>query len=190
MTLLYSLFISLFCIVIASYARSRSFRRLPLPPGPRGSFIYGIKRLLPKSEPWKTYATWSDYFGGKGSLYIAYLFLIGSPDAVISFRVYNRRTIILSSANAVRDLLEQRATIYSDRPNSWMFHEICDRKKSIFNISSLDPRHKQYRRLIHNGLSARATQEYWPLLQSEASKLLDRFFASPDEYEKHIRTSV
>ncbi|KAF8231177.1 cytochrome P450 [Tricholoma matsutake] len=164
----------LFCIIIASYVYLRSFRRLPLSPGPQGHFFRGVKHLLPTSEPWKTYATWADYFG----------------DAVISFRVYNRRIIVLNSATAVRDLLEQRAAIYSDRPKSWMFHEICDRKKSVFNISSSDARHSQYRRLMHTGLSARATREYWPLLQSEAVKLLDGLFSSPDKYENHIRTNA
>jgi cytochrome P450 len=104
--------------------------------------------------------------------------------------VYNHRIIVLNNATAIRDLLEQRATIYSDRPKSWMFHEICDRKNAVFNISSLDDRHKQYRKLIHTGLSARGTQEYWPLLQSEASKLLDGLFSSPDKYQKHFRTWV
>jgi hypothetical protein len=71
-----------------------------------------------------------------------------------------------------------------------MFHEICDRKKAIFNISSLDARHNQYRRLIQTGLSVSSTKEYWPLLQSEAGKLLDGLFNSPDKYEKHVRTRV
>jgi len=109
-------------------------------------------------------------------------------DPIISFRVYNRRIVILNNATTVRDLLQQRAAIYSDRPKSWMFHEICDRKKAIFNISSLDTRHGQYRKLMHTSLNSRATQKYWPLLQSEVVKLLEALSSSPDQYDNHIRT--
>ena len=184
------LFIALAFLVFATYLRSRSLARLPLPPGPRGSFLYGVRRLLPPTEPWKTYATWAEYFGGKRPCVISdvHYHIVSSSDPLISFRVYNRRTIVLNNATAVRDLLEQRSSIYSDRPKSWMFHEICDRKHTIFNISSLNPRHKQYRKLIHTSLSARGTQEYWPLLQSEAVKLLDGLLTSPDQYERHVRT--
>jgi cytochrome P450 len=101
--------------------------------------------------------------------------------------VYNCRIIVLNSATAVRELLEQRAATYSDRPKSWMFQEICDRKKAIFNISSTDARHRQYRKFMHAGLNAHASRDYWPLLQSEVGKLLDGLFSSPDKYEQHIR---
>lgn len=108
-------------------------------------------------------------------------------ESIISFRVFNRRIIVLNDANSVRDLLQKRADIYSDRPKSWMYHEICDRKKAVFNISSTDERHRQYRRLLHTGLGPRAVQQYWPLIQSETETLLDGFAKSPRKYEHHIR---
>lgn len=101
--------------------------------------------------------------------------------------VYNRRVVVLNDASSIRDLLEKRATIYSDRPKSWMYHEICDRKKAVFNVSSQDPRHMQYRKLLRSGLSPRATQQYWPLLQSEVRNFLDGLESSPMNYEYHIR---
>jgi cytochrome P450 len=110
-----------------------------------------------------------------------------SSAAIISFRVYNRRIIVLNSATAVHELLEQRAATYSDRPKSWMFQEICGRKKAVFNISSSDARHKLYRKFMHASLNAHASRNYWPLLQFEAGRLLDALASSPDKYEQHIR---
>ncbi|KAG6872786.1 hypothetical protein C0995_006706 [Termitomyces sp. Mi166 len=71
-----------------------------------------------------------------------------------------------------------------------MYHDVCGRGKTVFNISSLDERHQQYRRLLKTGLSPRATQQYWPLLQSELQILLDGFAANPKEFEKHIRRNT
>ena len=173
-------------LLIKTYVHAQYFKRPPLPPGPRGSVLYGAKHLLPASEPWKIYAQWAENFGGKHPL-LVWLSTQNCVAPIISFRVYNRWTIVLNSATAVHDLLEKRASIYSDRPKSWMYHEICNRKKSVFNISSSDDRHKQYRKLLQTGLSARATREYWPLLQSEAVRLLESFSSSPERYEKHIR---
>ncbi|KAG6853550.1 hypothetical protein C0991_003342 [Blastosporella zonata] len=151
--------------------------RLPLPPGPQGYFFSGVKHLLGTTEPWKLYDIWAHHFTSGTSLSIPTLntdpnfaHFLGS---IISFRVYNRQIVVLNDASAVYELLEKRANIYSDRPNSPMFNDVCGRGKAIFNISSLDQRHKQYRRLLNTGLNARATQQYWPLLQSELDILLN-----------------
>ncbi|KAG6811069.1 hypothetical protein H0H92_009129 [Tricholoma furcatifolium] len=109
---------------------------------------------------------------------------------LISFRVYTRQIVVLGDAACVHDLLEKRSNIYSDRPRSPMYYDVCDRGKAIFNISSLDNRHRQYRKLLNSGLSARATQEYWPLIQSELDILLQGCVKSPRDYEKHIRRNA
>ncbi|KAG6867889.1 hypothetical protein C0993_009820 [Termitomyces sp. T159_Od127] len=71
-----------------------------------------------------------------------------------------------------------------------MLHDVCDRRKTVFNVSSLDSRHKKYRKLLKTGLNARVTQEYWPLLQSELKVLLDGFADNPKEFTKHIRRNA
>ncbi|KAF5380073.1 hypothetical protein D9615_006264 [Tricholomella constricta] len=161
-------------VALGAYLFFRTLGGLPLPPGPRGYFFLGVKHLLRTSERWKLYHAWAQEL----------------ESSIISFRVYNRQIIVLNDVTAVHDLLEKRANLYSDRPQSWMYHEVCDRKKSIFNISSLDPRHKQYRRLLKTSLNVRATQGLWPLIQAELDTLLDGFSDSPRKYEKHIRRNA
>ncbi|TEB35419.1 cytochrome P450 [Coprinellus micaceus] len=151
--------------------RRAKHTRLQLPPGPRGSLIFGVKQILPTIEPWKTYARWSEEFN----------------DAVISFRVYNRRVVVLNSASAITELLEERANIYSDRPMSWMYNVICGRGKAIFNISSGDPRHKQYRRILQKGLGMRATRDYLPLIQQESARLAAGLLQNPGELTTHVQ---
>ncbi|TFK41710.1 cytochrome P450 [Crucibulum laeve] len=165
--------IFIFSVGVLSLAQT-SQTRLPLPPGPKGSIISGVAGLMPKLEPWKTYASWSRHFG----------------DPIISFRVYNRIIVVLNDVTSVRNLLEKRAHIYSDRPVSWMYNTICDRGKAIFNVSSLDERHKQYRKLLKTGLGVRATRDFWPLLQTEVETLVEGLTRSPEKHESHIRRNA
>lgn len=108
-------------------------------------------------------------------------------DAVISFRVYNRTIVVLNSASAITELLEERANIYSDRPMSWMYNVICGRGKAIFNISSENPRHKQYRRILQSGLGARATRDYLHLMQQESKRLALGLLQNPGELVTHVQ---
>ncbi|KAG7441817.1 cytochrome P450 [Guyanagaster necrorhizus] len=166
---LFSTLILLVLVAIRAYIFT--FRRLSLPPGPRGSFFLGVKNRLASSAPWKQYAQWASHYGS----------------SVISFLIYNRRVIVLNDSKSVHDLLDKRANIYSDRPKAWMYHEICARGKSVFNISSLDSRHKQYRRLLQEGVGAMATLQYSSLLDAMADMMVEGFIDSPEKYVHHLR---
>ncbi|KAJ3913952.1 cytochrome P450 [Lentinula edodes] len=148
-------------------------RRIRIPPGPKGTFFAGVKDQL-SSSPWKVYAQWAEHYQ--------------SP--VISFWIYNRRTVVLNDHESVRELLHKRASIYSDRPKSWMFHELCGRGKSVFNISSLDSRHGKYRRLLQHGLSGRAVPEYHELLESEADVFVQSLTREPHAFQHHFRRNA
>lgn len=105
---------------------------------------------------------------------------------VISFRVFNKRIVVLNDYRSVEALLDNRATIYSDRPMSWMYNVICGRGNAIFNISASNPRHKAYRRLLSQGLGTRGTKLAWPILQNEVDTLLDGLSNAPDDWEQHL----
>ncbi|KAF9057017.1 cytochrome P450, partial [Panaeolus papilionaceus] len=137
-----------------------------LPPGPTGTLFSGVKHLLPAAEPWKKYFAWSQHFD--------------SP--VISFRVFNKRIVVLNDYRSVEALLDNRATIYSDRPMSWMYNVICGRGNAIFNISASNPRHKAYRRLLSQGLGTKGTKLAWPILQNEVDTLLGGLSSAPDDW--------
>ncbi|KAF8958869.1 cytochrome P450 [Flammula alnicola] len=160
-------------VIVACYIKFTRTNHV-LPPGPRGNFFSGVRSLLPTTEPWKTYAEWSKQF----------------ENPVISFRVYNRIIIVLNDVKSIHTLLDQRAHIYSDRPFSWMFNVICGRGKAIFNISSLDPRHRIYRRLLQAGLGERATKEHWQTMRDETKILLEGFMSSPADWQQHIRRNA
>jgi len=118
------------------------------------------------------------------------LTLILPEGSIISFRVSSRLFVVLNDATSVRTLLEQRSNIYSDRPFLWMFNVICARGKAIFNVSSSDPRHRIYRRLLQHGLGTRATMDAWQSMKLQTCILLDGFEHTPDNWERHVKRWV
>ncbi|KAG7097964.1 hypothetical protein E1B28_005275 [Marasmius oreades] len=149
----------------------RHVSRLSLPPGPKGSFLTGVKDQLPPSAPWKKYATWAEHFRTN----------------ILYFRLYNKDFVVLNDHTAVHDLLNSRAGIYSDRPKAWMFFELCAREKAVFNISATNPRHSQYRRLLNTRLNSQAMKDMYEVLEDESEKMVKGMASSPVDYEKYIR---
>ncbi|KAL0576540.1 hypothetical protein V5O48_005432 [Marasmius crinis-equi] len=143
---------------------------LPLPPGPKGTFLTGVKDQIP-SSPWKKYAQWARDFQSN----------------VLHFRIYNKDYVVLNDRSAIRELLDNRAAIYSDRPKAWMFFELCAREKAVFNISATNPRHAQYRRLLKTRLGGRLIPEMYQVLEEESVRMVEAIASSSSDYEKHIR---
>lgn len=138
-----------FCIIFTYLGRQ------PLPPGPKGKVFSGNIHQLPRIDPWKTFAGWSQQF----RVYTNSQFFHLNPDCnpgspIVTFHLFGRRTIILNTWKTASDLLESRSKIYSDRPVAWMYHELVGRKLAVFNISSQHPRFPVYRRMLHSSLNS------------------------------------
>ncbi len=157
-------------------------------PGPRGYLISGNTHQVPRTEPWRPYTTWSQEFG-HCVFARAQQYLIFGPQLgpVFQFRTFRRNFVVLNTIEAVTELLEKRSANYSDRPMSWMLFGLVGRGLSVFNISSLHPWHKKYRKMLHGGLNAAFIKEHWPLLQEEASKLAQTFVRDSSNLEANIR---
>ncbi|KAK0235434.1 cytochrome P450 [Armillaria nabsnona] len=148
--------------------------RLPFHPGPPPKLLSGNIHQLPGTAPWAAFAEWSRQYGS----------------AIIHYRLFRRRFIVLNSVEAVLALLEHRSNIYSDRPMQWMYNELAERGMSVFHISSQHPNHKNYRRLLQSGLNSRAVQGYRGILERELRILLDGLVDSPDNFSKHFRRNA
>ncbi|KZT20213.1 cytochrome P450 [Neolentinus lepideus HHB14362 ss-1] len=164
--------IALLFFLFATYVR-RGHKTIPVPPGPRSWRFSGVVHLISKHHPWISFARWSEKYG-----------------PIMSFRVYNQTIVVLNSAKAIHDLLDKRAALYSDRPRSWMLHDLCGRRDTVFNIPATNGRHRKYRSLIQTGLNQRATLSYAPVLEKELAVLLQRLKNAPESYQEHIRRNA
>jgi hypothetical protein len=93
---------------------------------------------------------------------------------------------VLSSLEAVTELLDARATTYSDRPKVWML-ELAKRHLHPFSISYHHPYFMAYRTAFQNSLSARALRKYQSVQTEECRVLLDALHKNPDCFADHIR---
>ncbi|KZW03027.1 cytochrome P450 [Exidia glandulosa HHB12029] len=90
-------------ILVAAVGRRRS-RRRNLPPGPPQKFLVGNIHNAPRPpEEWKGFAALGERYG-----------------PVVHLRILTKDIIVLNSLKAVKDLLDKRSAIYSDRPE-WPF---------------------------------------------------------------------
>jgi cytochrome P450 len=106
---------------------------------------------------------------------------------IFSFRVPNRQFIVLSSLQSATELLDLRATTYSDRPRVWMYTELARRNLNPFNISFSHPYFKTYRTALKASLSPRTIQSYQSLQTEQSRVLLDALHKHPEHFVNHFR---
>ncbi|KAJ2915605.1 hypothetical protein MD484_g4790, partial [Candolleomyces efflorescens] len=142
-------------------------RRLPPPPGP-GFRELDLKAL--KTHPWLGLWGWAQKYG-----------------PIFSYSVLGKRTVVISSHKIAVDLLEERSSIYSDRPFNWMGGELANRKHNAFQISTTDPNFKIYRRLMHGGLNPRVSRDYLPIQTEELHTFMKELESKPQNFKQSIK---
>ena len=113
--------------------------------------------------------------------------------------------VVLSSLEAISDLFEKRSTIYSDRMQTTMLHELyvshsfylkvyvqnADRCRMDWSINfALMPYGvwwRRHRRLFHEYFHRNAVKKYQPIKRQEVQAFLRRLLVTPDDFFRHIR---
>ena len=113
----FAIFLSLYLLVVFRDHRRRG--GLPYPPGPPRLPIIGNFLDVPKDAPWSAYADMSKKYGRRNHSHITCSSklktrLQGSD--IICLHVLSEAIVVLNSVSAIKDLLDKRGNIYSDRP--------------------------------------------------------------------------
>ncbi|PCH38746.1 cytochrome P450 [Wolfiporia cocos MD-104 SS10] len=102
----------LMAVSVYQYLKKHSRQQL-LPPGPRGIPFFGNALQIPLEQQWKVLASWAKTYGD-----------------VMHLSVMGQSLIVLSSAEAITDLLEKRSILYCDRPQFPTAGDMCIHSKS------------------------------------------------------------
>ena len=105
---------------------------------------------------------------------------------VYYFRVFNKGTLVINSVKTALDLLDARASRYSDRPIPRMA-TLGGRGLVIFTMSQFHPRFKTLRKLLSAGLTKSCTRTYRPIKERECITLLQGLLKTPEMFQHHIR---
>jgi len=108
---------------------------------------------------------------------------------IVYLNVLGADHIILNSNEAISDLLDKRSAIYSDRPHFPMI-ELMGAYTWSLPLVHYGDRWRSSRRLLHEFLNARATNNYDDQQHYYSRDFILRIADSPDDLWDHIKFST
>ncbi|KAI1616059.1 putative cytochrome P450 oxidoreductase [Exophiala viscosa] len=139
------------------------------PPGPPTVPILGNIHLMPTHDAHKQFQKWAEEYGPVYSL------ILGT-----------KTLIVLSSAEAVKDLLDKRSAIYSDRPEMYIGQDLGSGGLRLL-MMGYTPTWRSIRKLVHGLLNVTAATRYLPYQMLENRQMLYEILQKPDDIQHHIR---
>ncbi|KAJ2932187.1 hypothetical protein H1R20_g4913, partial [Candolleomyces eurysporus] len=149
--------------------KKRNPRGLPLPPGPKGLPLLGNIFQLPQVLPWEGYRDLCKEYGD-----IVYLNALGQG------------ILVLGSQRRAVDLLDKKATNYSDRP----VIPITDMMYFNWNFGLMPygGMWRQHRRSFHQLLNNNVVQRYHPIIYEETKTFLRNLKSNPEGVFEHLQS--
>ncbi|KAF8483917.1 cytochrome P450 [Russula ochroleuca] len=159
--------LSLFLYLLVVFRDHRRRGGFPYPPGPPSWPIIGNLLDAPKNAPWIAYADMSKKYGD-----------------VVCLHIFSQVVVVLCSVSAIKDLLEKRGEIYSDRA-SLPIAEMMDMDWPVF-MARMSDTWREGRRLLDRSLRPGATILYRQMMQEKTREFLAQLFATPKDFRAHI----
>ncbi|KAJ7671828.1 cytochrome P450 [Mycena rosella] len=149
-------------------SRSRSPPH-PFPPGPKPLPLVGNLLDMTTSMDWTTFSKWTDRYGG-----VVYLNVLGRP------------IILLNSIKANVDLLEKRASKYSDRPQFPLINLAGHQWN--FGFQPYGKEWQSRRRVFTSQYNSMATlRSFYDAHRSAISNFLLNVLREPQDISNHLR---
>ncbi|KIX96153.1 uncharacterized protein Z520_07931 [Fonsecaea multimorphosa CBS 102226] len=143
-------------------------REKGLPPGPPTAPIIGNIHQIPTKGSYLTFTEWSKTYGG-----------------IFSLKLGPGTAIVLTSRHLVKQLIDKKSNIYSDRPHSYVSHNLITGGDHVL-IAHYGKTWQRYRKVIHQHfMESIVMKDHLPLQQAEASQLLKDFLERPDQHMEH-----
>lgn len=167
-------YVSLFVLLAVPWLY-RAFRPHPRGfPGPPRLPLLGNAHQLPKTEMWLEFSRWQKQYGGEA----------------IQFNVLSAPAIVIHSRELIKELLEKRAHIYSDRSKLTMAGELAGMDRTFSMQDYNDRRWRTQRRLVAPEFAPSKLSSYFELQQGQAKILVNNLLAHPDELELQLKVQI
>ncbi|KAF8263545.1 cytochrome P450 [Lactarius quietus] len=162
--------LSVFLYILFAYRDHRRRRGFPYPPGPPSWPVIGNLLDVPKLSPWLAFANMSKKYGDCSD--------------VVCLQVLGQVIIVLCSPTAIKDLVEKRGDIYSDRVSFPIF-EIMD-MDWMFPLSKMGKYWREGRKLLDRSLRPGATASHRRLIEEKTRVFLGELLSTPKAFREHI----
>jgi len=94
--------------------------------------------------------------------------------------------IVLNSAEAVKDLIDKKSNIYSDRQELYVGQTICSGGNRML-LLRYGPTWRLIRKMCHTLLNITAAKSYLPYQVLENKQMINDMLDTPDRFLEHIR---
>ncbi|KAM0715288.1 hypothetical protein Q7P37_008786 [Cladosporium fusiforme] len=140
------------------------------PPGPPTLPLLGNLHQMPTKDAHLQFEKWAREYGSD----------------VYSLMLGTKTMIVLSSDVAVKELLDRRSGIYSDRQEMYIGQELCSGGLRML-MMHYGPRWRMMRKMVHNLLNQNVAKKYVPYQMLENRQMLNDLLDTPDDFLEHIR---
>ncbi|KAJ9202740.1 hypothetical protein DTO166G4_7308 [Paecilomyces variotii] len=140
-----------------------------IPPGPPTLPIIGNIHQMPTRDLHKQLYKWAQVYGPVYSL------ILGT-----------QTLIVLTSDQAVKDLLDKRSAIYSDRMDMYIGMKLCSGDLRLL-MMRYGPRWRMVRKLAHSLLNINVARSYVPYQMLENKQMLFELLTQPKDFLHHVR---
>ncbi|KIK93483.1 hypothetical protein PAXRUDRAFT_145010 [Paxillus rubicundulus Ve08.2h10] len=122
------------------------------------------------AAPWLSYEQWGKQYGD-----------------LVHSSAFGQDFIIINSAKVAHELLDQRSTVYSDRPDVLTNKLFC----AEFNLAFLPygDKWRHHRKMFNVALNKRVVHRYNTMQLQKVHELLENLMNTPKEHAKHFKTA-
>ncbi|ETN43429.1 uncharacterized protein HMPREF1541_02588 [Cyphellophora europaea CBS 101466] len=139
-----------------------------LPPGPPTLPIIGNLHQIPTKGSYFTFTKWAKQYGG-----------------IFSLKLGPGTAVVLTDRRLVKQLIDKKSGIYSNRPHSYVSHNLITGGDHIL-IAHYGKIWQQYRKFIHQHFMERIVEEdHLPVQHAEASQMVYDFMTQPEQHMLH-----
>lgn len=158
-------------VAVVILAKLLTIGRRPknFPPGPPTIPILGNLHLMPTHDAHLQFEKWAREYGPVYSL------ILGT-----------KVMIVLSSDKAVKDLLDKKSNMYSDRMDMYIGQTLCSGDLRIL-MMGYTPRWRMCRKMVHTLLNISAAKSYVPYQMLENKQMLYEMVTNPERAMFNVR---
>lgn len=143
-------------------------REKSLPPGPPTLPIIGNLHQIPTKGSYLTFTEWSKKYGG-----------------IFSLKLGPGTAVVLTDRKYVKQLIDKKSSIYSDRPHSFVSHDLISGGDHVL-ICHYGKTWQTYRKLIHQHfMESIVDKDHLPVQNAEANQLVYDMLHDPDNHMLH-----
>ncbi|USW56371.1 Putative cytochrome P450 [Septoria linicola] len=168
--------LSLFALALLGLLGYGIFRLLSIgkrpkdyPPGPPTLPIIGNIHQMPTKDAHLQFQKWAEEYGD-----------------IYSLMLGTQTLIVLSSDEAIKDLMDRKSNNYSDRPELYIGQELCSDNLRVL-MMGYSPKWRSMRKMFHHLLNATVAANYVPYQTLENKQMLNDLLDTPHDFPQHIR---